>query len=71
MRPFAEGLITIVLAIVGLAALAALISRKSNTAGVIQAAASGVANMTGVALSPVTGASMSYHLDYPSGGFGM
>lgn len=70
MRPFLEGIITIALAVIGLAAVAALISRKSNTAGVIQAAASGLGNTVGVALSPVTGSSPQFDLSYPGGSFG-
>ncbi len=70
MNSFMEGLTTIALAVVGLAVLAIIISRKSNTAGVIQSAASGLANNIGVAISPVTGSSPSFNLGYPSAGFG-
>lgn len=70
MNSFVEGLSTIALAVVGLAVVAVIISKKSNTAGVIQAAASGLANNVGVAISPVTGSSPSFNLGYPSSGFG-
>ena len=71
MSSFAESASTIALAVVGLAVVAAIVSRKSNTAGVIQAGASGLANNIGVALSPVTGSSPSFNLGYPgSGSFG-
>jgi len=72
MSSFWEGVSTIVLAIVGLAMVAIIISRRSNTAGVLQAGFSGVANNIGVAISPVTGSSMAFDLSYPGGGgFGM
>ena len=66
MGAFAEGIITIVLAIVGLAIIATLVSPKANTTGVIQAFASGVGNNIGVAESPVTGNNVALSLGYPS-----
>ena len=56
--------------IVAVAIVALLVSKNANTAGVIQATASGLGNNLGVAESPVTGA--SYHIDlaYPGGGGG-
>lgn len=73
MSNFLEGVSTIALAVIGLAVVAVIVSRKSNTTGVIQSAASGLANNIGVAISPVTGSSPSFNLAYPSagGGFGM
>lgn len=65
MSGFFEGIVTIALAIVGLALVAALVSRRSNTTGVIQAAGSAFGNSMGVALSPVTGASYGINLSYP------
>lgn len=71
MNSFVEGAATIALAVIGLAMVAILISRRSNTAGVIQAAASGLANNVGVAISPVTGSSFTPDLSYPGiGNFG-
>lgn len=70
MNSFVEGLSTIALAIVGLAIVAVIVSKRSNVAGVIQASASGLANNIGVAISPVTGSNPSFHLGYPSSGFG-
>lgn len=71
MNSFMEGASTIALAVIGLAIVAVIVSKKSNTGNVIQAAASGLANNIGVAVSPVTGQSVGLHLDYPgSGGFG-
>jgi hypothetical protein len=57
------------MAVIGLAVLSVLISKKANTAGVIQSAASGLANDIGVATAPVTGQSVSYDTSYPSGDF--
>lgn len=71
MNAFMEGVVSIALAIVGLAVVAVIVSKKSNAGGIIQSAASGLANNIGVATSPVTGASFSMNLNYPSsGGFG-
>lgn len=66
MDKFVESGTTIVLAIVGLAIISVLVSRKANTAGVIQAGASGLGNDIGVAASPVTGANIGFSLGYPS-----
>lgn len=74
MSNFMESVSTIALAVVGLAVVAVIVSKKSNAAGVIQASASGLANNIGVAISPVTGSTPSFSLAYPSaglGGFGM
>lgn len=68
MNAFWEGLVTIVLAIVGLAIVSALVSNKANTSGVLQAGFSGINNGIGVALSPVTGASYTPSLAYPTAG---
>lgn len=70
MGAFTEGLITIALAIVGLAMVSVLVSRKANTSGVLQAAASGFGNTLGVAESPVTGSSVAINLSYPSNSLG-
>ena len=66
MNSIIESVSTITLAVVGLAIVAVLVSRRANTAGVIQAAASGLANNIGVAQSPVTGANISLSLGYPN-----
>lgn len=71
MNSFVEGISTIALAVVGLAVVAVIVSKKSNAGGIIQASASGLANNIGVAISPVTGSNPSFSLAYPSsGGFG-
>lgn len=70
MNSFVEGVSTIALAVVGLAVVAVIVSKKSNAGGIIQSAASGLANNIGVAISPVTGSAPSFDLSYPGGGFG-
>ena len=65
MSVFAQTLTTIVLAIIGVAIVALIVSRKSNTTGVIQAGASALGNNLGVAMSPVTGANYRIDLSYP------
>lgn len=66
MSSMTEGLVTIALAIVGVAILAVLVSKNANTTGVIQAASSGFGNSLAVAESPVTGSATSINLSYPS-----
>ena len=66
MNALTEAIVTIATAIVGVAIVAALVSRNSNTAGVIQAGASGFGNDLGVALSPVTGNTYGINLSYPT-----
>lgn len=70
MNTFMEGLVTIVLAIIGVAMVATLVSRNARTPEVAQSFFSGVGNLLGVAQSPVTGANINYQLGYPSGGSG-
>lgn len=56
---FLSGVVTVALAIVGVATLAVVLSRKSNTAAVIQNAGSAIANNLEAAEAPVTGAAAS------------
>lgn len=56
MNQLTEAVMTIATAIVGVAILAVLVSRRSNTAGVLGAAGSAFANMLSAATGPVTGA---------------
>jgi hypothetical protein len=65
-----ESIVTILTAIVGVAILALLVSKKSNTSGVIQSAASGFSNALATAVSPVTGNNIQTNLGYPATGFG-
>lgn len=53
-----NSIVTILLAIVGVAILAVIVSKNANTAGVIQAGAQGFSQDLGTALSPVTGGSL-------------
>lgn len=56
MKEAFEPIVTIAVAIVGVAILAVLVSQKSNTAGVLAAAGSAFANSLSAATGPVTGA---------------
>lgn len=70
MEKLTESAVTILMAIVGVAILAVIVSRKSNTTGVLQALGSFFGNSLAVATAPVTGASVTPNLTYPgSGGF--
>jgi hypothetical protein len=66
MNSIVEAIMTIALAVVGLAIVSVLVSKNAQTSQVIQASASGLANNLGVAESPVTGASISYTTGYPA-----
>ena len=59
-------IMTIATAIIGVAILAVLVSRQSNTAGVITSAGSAFANMLSAATGPVTGRAAPPNV----GGFG-
>lgn len=65
MNTLMEAMVTIGTAIVGVAIVALLVSKKSQTPQVIQSAASGFGNVLGVAESPVTGAQYNIDLSYP------
>ena len=65
MNSLAEGFITIILMIGGIAFASVLVSRKANTAGVAQSLFSGIGNDIAVAQSPVTNSSVSINLGYP------
>lgn len=69
MNQVTETVVTIATAIIGVAILAVIVSRKSNTVGVIQAFGSAFGNTLGVAISPVTGSAVTPNLQYPGGGF--
>lgn len=47
--------VSVLLAIVGVAMIAVLVSRNANTAGVLQAGGSSFSQALGTAISPVTG----------------
>lgn len=64
-----EAVVTIATAIVGLAMLAVLVSRKAQTPQVIQAAGSAFSNALGIAEAPVTGVNYRPVLTYPGSSF--
>ena len=70
MSGFTEAIVTILSLIIGVAFLSVLLSPRSNTTGVIQAAASGFGNDLGVATAPVTGNQYAINLAYPGSGAG-
>jgi len=55
MNSAGEQIVTIAVAIVGVAILAVLVSKQSNTANVITAAGSSFSNAISAAVSPITG----------------
>lgn len=55
MNTTALSIVSIVTAIVGVAFLAVLVSRNSNTAGVIKSGGDALSQFLNVAVSPVTG----------------
>lgn len=59
MNDFATGIITVLVAIVGVATLAVVFSQKSNTAAVATAFFGGISNDIGAAVSPITGGSFT------------
>lgn len=54
---FLSSIVTVLLAIVGVAIIAVLVSKNANTAGVLSAGGSAFSGSLGVALSPITGSS--------------
>lgn len=62
---FWESITTIAVAITGVAIVAVLVSRNSQTPAVIQAGGSAFANGLDVAVSPVTGKATPPNLQYP------
>lgn len=55
MNELTASVLTVATALVGVAILAVLVSRQSNTTGVISAAAGGFAEDIAAAVSPITG----------------
>jgi hypothetical protein len=71
MNPILEAVTTVLIAIVGVAIIALIISPRARTSQVIQATASGFSNSLATAMTPVTGESVEINTSYPSsGGFG-
>ena len=65
MNTITEMFVTIATAIIGLAIVSVLVSKKSQTPAVIQASGSAFSNALGVAESPVTGSTYQINLSYP------
>lgn len=70
MSQLTEALVTIGVAIVGVAILAVIVSRNSNTTGVLQAMGTAFSSALGVAVSPVTGSNVAPNMTYPSSPMG-
>lgn len=66
MNTITEAMVTIVGLIIGLAMLSVVLSRKSNTAGVLQAGASGLSNTIGAATASITGEDLPLSFAYPN-----
>ena len=61
-------LVSILMAVVGVAIIAVLISKQANTAGVLTAGATGFGNILKAAVSPVTGGGgLGNTLSFPGG----
>lgn len=71
MNEIVAGMVSIALAIVGLAIIATLVSQRAQTGTVVQALTGGFATDIGAAVAPVTGSSITgVGLgSYGSGGF--
>lgn len=52
------GVVTVLLAIIGVAIIAVLVSSSANTSNVLSAGSSAFSSSLGAALSPVTGSSL-------------
>jgi hypothetical protein len=70
MDKFIEAGVTIAGLIAGIAIVSVLVSKNAQTAAVVQSVASGYANNVAVAISPVTGQSISggINTSYPGSG---
>lgn len=63
---FLEMLLSIFTVAAGVAIVALVVSKKSNTMGVIQSWFSGNVNLLATAASPVTGAQVKINTSYPN-----
>lgn len=68
MNSFGELISSVIVAVLGLAMVAVLVSRRANTAGVIQASGASLGGLIGAAVSPISGATPPSVLG--SGSFG-
>lgn len=69
MNQAVDGIISVALAIVGIAIVAVLVSRQSDTKNVIGAAGSAFSNAIRAATGPVTGGSIGVQTGYSGGQF--
>lgn len=65
MTEFWNSVVTILVAIIGIAGLAVVLSRQSNTTGVLQAGGQAFSGALGTALSPITGGGGSGSIGLP------
>lgn len=66
MGDLAKELATVLLGIIGVAVVAVIVSKNSQSPAVIQSAGSAFSNALDVAVSPVTGKAAVPNLSYPS-----
>jgi len=66
MGNITDAVVTVFVAIIGVAILALIVSPKAKTSEVIQAIASGFGNSLAVAQSPVTGNKVNIDTSYPT-----
>jgi hypothetical protein len=66
MNTAIEAGVTIVGLVIAVAIVSVLVSKNAQTPQVIQASASGLSNLIGVAQAPVTGTAVHLSLGYPS-----
>jgi hypothetical protein len=71
MGGFGRELISVLMAIIGLAVLAVLVSRNANTTGVVNSASSAFNTALATAAGPVTGYSPGAPIYAASGGAGL
>jgi hypothetical protein len=70
MNNLLNSVVTVAVAIIGVAIVAVLVSKNANTSQVIGAASSGFSNALGTALSPVSGGGLGGFGGFPGGGGG-
>jgi len=66
LTDLAKELATVLLGIIGVAVVAVLVSKNSQTPAVLQSAGSAFSNALDVAVSPVTGNTSPPNLSYPN-----
>lgn len=68
MNQILNGVVVILTAIIGVAILSVIVSKNSNTSGVLSAASSAFSGALGTAISPVTGSAGLGSLSMPNYG---